>query len=45
MNIGIQDTVQNKPEFDPYIQTELIIKEEYAEFDSGNVKSVIITMK
>ena len=45
MNTGIQDTEQNKSVFDPAIHTELIIKDEYGEFDSGNEKSFIVTIK
>ena len=32
----IQETVQNKPVFDPDFHTELIIKDEFEDLDSGN---------
>ena len=44
MNTGIQDNLENKPVFDPDFHTELIIKDEYEDFDSGNVESSIITV-
>ena len=33
----IQETVQNKPVFDPDFHTELIIKDEFEDLDSGNL--------
>ena len=44
LNTGIHDTVENKPVFDPDFHTELIIKDEYEDFDSGNVEYSIITV-
>ena len=32
----IQETVENKPVFDPDFHTELIIKDEFEDFYSGN---------
>ena len=37
LNTEIQETVQNKPVFDPDFHTELIIKDEFEDFDSGNL--------
>ena len=33
----IQETVQNKPVFDPDFYTELFIKDEFEDLDSGNL--------
>ena len=33
----IQETVENKPVFDPDFHTELIIKDEFENLDSGNL--------
>ena len=33
----IQETVENKPVFDPDFHTELIIKDEFENIDSGNL--------
>ena len=33
----MQETVQNKPVFDPDFHTELIIKDELEDLDSGNL--------
>ena len=38
-NNGIKETVENKPVFDPDFHTELIIKDESKDLDSGNEKS------
>ena len=38
MNTGIQETVENKPVFDPDFHTELIIKDEFEDLDSGNLE-------
>ena len=38
------NTVENKPVFDPDFHTELIIKDEYEDFDSGNEESFIIAV-
>ena len=37
METEIQETVQNKPVFDPDFHTELIIKDEFENLDSGNL--------
>ena len=37
MKTEIQETVQNKPVFDPDFHTELIIKDEFENLDSGNL--------
>ena len=36
-NNGINETVENKPVFDPDFHTELIIKDEFMHLDSGNL--------
>ena len=36
-NNGIKETVENKPVFDPDFHTELIIKDEFEDLDSGNL--------
>ena len=36
LSIEIQDVENTKPVFDPDFHTELIIKDEYEDFDSGN---------
>ena len=33
-----QEAVENKPVFDPDLHTELIIKDEFEDFDSGNLE-------
>ena len=33
----IQETVENKPVFDPDFHTELIIKDEFEDLNSGNL--------
>ena len=33
----MQETVENKPVFDPDFHTELIIKDEFENLDSGNL--------
>ena len=38
LNTGIQETVENKPVFDPDFHTELIIKDEFEDLDSGNLE-------
>ena len=35
LDTGIQDVENSKPVFDPDFHTELIIKDEYEDFDSG----------
>ena len=40
LNTEIQDSVENKPVFDPDFHTELIIKDEYEDFYSGIVKTI-----
>ena len=35
-NNGIKEPVENKPVFDPDFHTELIIKDEFEDLDSGN---------
>ena len=37
LNTEIKETVENKPVFDPNLHTELIIKDEFEYFDSGNL--------
>ena len=37
LDTEIQETVENKPVFDPDFHTELIIKDEFEDFDSGNL--------
>ena len=37
LKTGIQDTVENKPVFDYDFHTELIIKDEFEDLDSGNL--------
>ena len=43
-NNGIKETVENKPVFDPDFHTELIIKDEFEDLDSGNEKSRIVLL-
>ena len=38
LNTEVQDVENSKPLFDPDFHTELIIKDEYEEVDSGNVE-------
>ena len=45
LNTRIQDVENSKPVFDPDIHTELIIKYEYEDCNSGNVKTYIIIEK
>ena len=40
LNTEIQDSVENKPVFDPDFHTELIIKDEYEDFYSGIVETI-----
>ena len=40
LNSGIQNTVENIPVFDPDFHTELIIKDEYEDYDSGIAKTI-----
>ena len=42
LNTRIQDVENSKPVFDPDFHTELIIKDEYENFNSGNIKTTII---
>ena len=37
LKTGIQETVENTPVFDPDFHTELIIKDEFEDLDSGNL--------
>ena len=43
--LGIQDVENSKPVFDPDCHTELIIKEEYEDCNSGNMETYTITKK
>ena len=43
--LGVQDVENSKPVFDPDFHTELIIKDEYEDFNSGNMKTYIIIEK
>ena len=36
-NNGINETVENKPVFDPDFHTELIIKDQFEDLDSRNL--------
>ena len=45
LNTAVQDVENSKPVFDPDFYTELIIKDEYEEVDSGNVETYIKTVK
>ena len=45
LNTRIQEVENNKPVFDPDFHTELIIKDEYEDCNSGNVKTYIIIEK
>ena len=44
MNTGIQDVENSKPVFDPEFHTELIIKDEYEDFNSGIAETYILTI-
>ena len=45
LNTEAQDVENSKPVFDPDFHTELIIKDEYEDVDSGNVETYIKTVK
>ena len=45
LNTRIQDVENSKPVFDPDIHTELIIKDEYEDCNSGNMETYIIIKK
>ena len=41
LDTEIQETVENKPVFDPDFHTELIIKDEYEDYNLGNIETFI----
>ena len=43
--LGVQDVENSKPVFDPDFHTELIIKDEYEDCNSGNMETYIIIEK
>jgi len=45
LNTEVKDVENSKPVFDPGFHTELIIKDEYKDSDSGNVEIYIKTVK
>ena len=45
LNTEVKDVENSKPTFDPGFHTELIIKDEYKDSDSGNVEIYIETVK
>ena len=40
--LGLQDSENSKPVFDPDFHTELIIKDEYEDCNSGNIWKLIL---
>ena len=42
---GVKDVENSKPVFDPDFHTELIIKDEYEDCNSGNMETYIIIEK
>ena len=43
--LGVKDVENSKPVFDPDFHTELIIKDEYEDFNLGNMETYIIIEK
>ena len=43
--LGIQDVENSKPVFDPDCHTELIIKDQFEDCNSGNMETYIIIEK
>ena len=43
--LGVQDVENSKPVFDPDCHTELIIRDQYEDCNSGNMETYTITKK